>query len=217
MRSLAVAAGLCVAAGYLLGSVPVAYLLGRGLLRRDMRTFTDGHRTGRPRAGTGRPVGLGSPAVAVGALDAALSLVAATVAWRVVAEVAPGRGDPSILAGVAAFSDQVLVPWQSVALWTGLAAVVGGVVPVWLGLRGGWATRKPMGEKPGSSRSATGHDLRARASHWSTGAWSSVSTGARLAKVAAARSTSTRSSPLRARTSDVSRSSSNGASLPAST
>lgn len=132
MRSLAVAAGLCVAAGYLLGSVPVAYLLGRGRLRRDMRTFTAGHR-GR----AGRPPAFGSPAVLGGVLDAVLTLAAATVAWRVVAEVAPGGGDPSILAGVATFSDQVLAPWQSVALWTGLAAVVGGVAPVWLGLRGG--------------------------------------------------------------------------------
>ena len=51
--------------------------------------------------------------------------MAATVSWHVMQRVAPGGGNPNIVATVATFSNQVLTPWESVALWSGLAVVAG--------------------------------------------------------------------------------------------
>ncbi len=127
MSSVAVAAGLCVLGAYLVGSVPIAYLQRRSRLRRDLRRLGDGNPPHRATPPPWVPT----------ALEVAMVLVAASVAWRVVASVSPGDGSPDIVAGVATFSDQVLVPWQSVALWAGLAATLGLVAPVWLDFRGG--------------------------------------------------------------------------------
>jgi len=126
MSSVAVVAGLCVLGAYLVGSVPFVYLQRRNRLRRDLRRL--GHGTEPPTAAPRTWV----PA----AFEAAVVLVAASVAWRFVASVSPGHGSPSIVAGVATFSDQVLVPWQSGALWAGLAAAMGLIAPVWLDFRG---------------------------------------------------------------------------------
>lgn len=128
MSAVAVAAGLCVLGAYLMGSIPFLYLQRRSRLRRDLRR----HDTGRAGAADSRS-GNWLPTV----VEVAVVLVAASVAWRVVASVSPGHGSPRIVAGVATFSDQVLVPWQSVALWAGLAATLGQVAPVWLAFRGG--------------------------------------------------------------------------------
>jgi len=126
MSAVAVAAGLCVLGSYLVGSVPFMYLRHRSGLRRDLRRLDGG---GSPRASA-------SPSWVPGALEAAVVLSAASVAWRVVASVSPGHGSPEIVAGVATFSDQVLVPWQSVTLWAGLAAAMGLIAPVWSDFRG---------------------------------------------------------------------------------
>lgn len=126
MNPVAVAAGLCALGAYLVGSVPFVYLRHRGRLRRDLRHLDDG----RPLPAAASPTWL--PA----AFEVAVVLAVASMAWRVVASVSPGHGSSRIVAGVATFSDQVLVPWQSVALWAGLAAAVGLIAPVWLGFRG---------------------------------------------------------------------------------
>lgn len=125
MNAVATAAGLCVLGAYLVGSVPFVYLRHRGRLRRDLRRLDDG-----------RPLPAASPAWLPAAFEVAVVLAVASLAWRVVASVSPGHGSSRIVAGVATFSDQVLVPWQSVALWAGLAAAVGLMAPVWLGFRG---------------------------------------------------------------------------------
>jgi len=126
MNPVATAAGLCVLGAYLVGSVPFVYLQRRNRLRRDLRRL--GHGGGPPE---------GSPRTWVpAAVEVAVVLAVASVAWRVVASVSPGHGSPDVVAGVATFSDQVLVPWQSVALWAGLAAAMGLIAPVWLDFRG---------------------------------------------------------------------------------
>jgi len=126
MSSVAVAAGLSILGAYLVGSVPFVYLQRRTRLRRDLR---------RLGAGDGPPPSTTRTWVPA-AFEVAVVLAAASVAWRLVASVSPGHGSPDIVAGVATFSDQVLVPWQSVALWAGLAATMGLVAPVWLDFRG---------------------------------------------------------------------------------
>ena len=135
MRAVALVAGLCVAGAYLLGSMPIGYLTGRRALRQRLRRIeTDG----RPLDEQLRALLAGpsaTPVVAV--LDAGKVLLAATITWHAVVAVSPG-GTASVpnQSAVAFLSDQVLVSWQSAALWAGLAAVVGHLAPVWLGFRG---------------------------------------------------------------------------------
>lgn len=136
MQRVAVVAGVCVLGAYLLGSVPVGYLLGRRSLRSRLRRL---EAQGLPLQEQLRTILAGSsgaPAV-VAVLDAAKVLVAATATWQLVVAVSPG-GTASVpnQSAVAFLSDQVLVSWQSAALWAGLAAVVGHLAPVWLGFRG---------------------------------------------------------------------------------
>ena len=135
MRAVAIVAGLAVAASYLLGSMPIGYLTGRRALRQRLRRIeTDG----RPLDEQLRTLLAGpSSTPLVAALDAAKAVVAATVTWHAVLAVSPG-GTASVpdQSAVAFLSDQVLVSWQSAALWAGLAAVVGHLAPVWLGFRG---------------------------------------------------------------------------------
>ena len=109
VESVALAAGPLVLFGYLLGSGVYAWL------RRD----------GLPRGGR-RP---GWHGVA----EAASGLAAAVIALRVTRWVAPGTETSA----VGALSSQVLTAWQSIALWSGMAAVVGHVAPVWRRFDGG--------------------------------------------------------------------------------
>lgn len=143
MRTVALVAGLCVAAAYLVGSIPFGYLTGRRSLRQGLRRIeTDG----RPLDEQLRAILGGAPGSSpvVTLLDAAKVLLAATAAWHLVVAVSPG-GTASVpnQSAVAFFSDQVLVSWQSAALWAGLAALVGHLAPVWLGFRG------DQGQAPG--------------------------------------------------------------------
>ncbi len=65
-------------------------------------------------------------------IEGVAALTAITVGWHVTRAVAPG---PSV--SVVGFASvQVLLVWQSVALWTGAAAVVGAVAPLWSRFRG---------------------------------------------------------------------------------
>lgn len=61
------------------------------------------------------------------------TLVATTVSYYAIDAVAP-RVSVSALAVVA---PEALFAWESVALWTGVAAVLGHAAPVWNGFRGG--------------------------------------------------------------------------------
>ena len=101
-------AGPLALVGYLVGGLPFGALLTRGRRADD-------------------------PAPA--ALAAALAtLLVTTVAWDVAEAATPGAQYSS---AVGAFSNQALGAWVSVALWTGAAAVVGHLAPVWRGFRGG--------------------------------------------------------------------------------
>jgi glycerol-3-phosphate acyltransferase PlsY len=103
---------LLVAAGYLAGSIPFGYVLGRFLLGVDVRTVGSGNigATNVARAG-GRKLG-----VAVVLLDAAKAVVPILVARRL---LGPGPGAEGWVVAVA------------------LAAFVGHLFPVWLRFRGG--------------------------------------------------------------------------------
>ena len=118
MRDVALVAGFCVAGAYLLGSVPFGYLVSRTQLRRTLK------RGARGPQWTGADL--------AGALDTGKVLIAATVAWRAVHVVAPGGRRVSAVAFAA---DQVLVAWQSVALWAGLAALVAHLFPLRFGVQ----------------------------------------------------------------------------------
>lgn len=121
---------LLVAAGYLAGSIPFGYVLGRLLLGVDVRTVGSGNigATNVARAG-GRKLG-----VAVVILDAAKAIVPILVAkdllWR--AHVAG-----AMRAGAGLHLD---APQPSVTAWVvavAAAAFAGHLFPVWLRFKGG--------------------------------------------------------------------------------
>lgn len=118
MNRVALVAGLCVVGGYLVGSVPSGYLMSRSRLRRDLRRIDQGRPPRRPAS-----------EVVVAVVAAAKVVAVSVVAWRVMAHVAPGHGHVFHFSGVGEFSDQVLTAWQSVALWTGAAALAGDLAP----------------------------------------------------------------------------------------
>jgi len=107
---------LVILIGYLLGSIPTAYLTGRILKGRDIRQIGDEnagaanvYRELGPRAG-----------ITVGIIDAA-------------------KGAGVILIAQAADMSQIVV------LFTGLAAVIGHNWPVFLGFRGGRGVSTTIG------------------------------------------------------------------------
>jgi glycerol-3-phosphate acyltransferase PlsY len=116
---------------YALGSIPFARLLGRVRFRRALRSLD---RTPLDAVALERPSHPFGPA---SVLEAGAALLAATVAWRVTEDVAPGGGNISISAAIGVFSAQALLVWQSVALWAGFGAVVGNLGSMWLRFRGG--------------------------------------------------------------------------------
>jgi acyl phosphate:glycerol-3-phosphate acyltransferase len=106
--AVGVVAGPLAVLGYLVGALPFDSFLSR---RR---------RSDDP-----------APAAAAAAVA---TLLVTTIAWDVASEATPGAQYSS---AVGAFSNQALGAWVSVALWTGAAAVVGHLAPVWRGFRGG--------------------------------------------------------------------------------
>ena len=66
-------------------------------------------------------------------LEAFAALAVSTAAWWTIQEVSPGSG----FSRIGYFSNQVLSAWQSVALWSGLAVVVGICAPVSRRFHGG--------------------------------------------------------------------------------
>jgi len=101
-------AWIIIAIGYLIGSVPTAYLAGRFLKRGDIRTLGDANS---------------------GAANAFRELGKAAGVTVYIVDVL--KGAAVIL--IAQAADAL----QPVVLMTGAAAVIGHTFPVWLGFRGG--------------------------------------------------------------------------------
>jgi glycerol-3-phosphate acyltransferase PlsY len=109
---------LLVLAGYLAGSIPFGYVLGRLLLGVDVRTVGSGNigATNVARAG-GKKLG-----VVVVLLDAAKAIVPILVARHLLAGADPPAADAALEGWVVAVA---------------VAAFVGHLFPVWLRFRGG--------------------------------------------------------------------------------
>jgi hypothetical protein len=76
----------------------------------------------------------GSPAVVT---EIATTLVMAVAAWQLIRSQAPGRTTFQNASAIGFLSSQVLPVWGSLALWTGLAAVIGQVAPATKRFRSG--------------------------------------------------------------------------------
>ncbi|CAN5171121.1 hypothetical protein BH24ACT1_BH24ACT1_10610 [soil metagenome] len=128
-------AGPLVILGYLAGSVPFAYLYSRRRLRRQLdqpgMARLVAHTPGGAEGGDQR-----WETARAWAAPALATLAATTVAWHLTLAATPGA---NTFSAVGIFSNQAIGAWVSVALWTGLAAVVGHAAPVWTGFRGGSA------------------------------------------------------------------------------
>jgi glycerol-3-phosphate acyltransferase PlsY len=154
VAAVAVAAGLSVVGGYLVGSIPIGYLLSRRQLRRDLRRLDERRHGAEAELRailTGR--GAGPDALprfsdlAGAALDTAKVIAVAVVATVVVHHVGPPfhRGQIPPDSAVGFLSDQVLTAWQSAGMWAGLAAAVGHLCPVYLGFRTGQGQAPALG------------------------------------------------------------------------
>ena len=130
IRTIALLSGPLVGAGYFLGSIQWRILHTRWKLRTiepvATDALTDATATGREGEGV------------IAVIEAAVPLVYALIVWRVIDAIAPGgRGRFDASSFIGALSNQVLPVWQSLALWTGVAAVLGHVAPIWTRFRGG--------------------------------------------------------------------------------
>lgn len=125
--SVSILSGPLVLAGYLVGSIPFGYLLSRGRLRRQLSA---GGPLPSPRRSED-PLDVPG-VVGAGALAGLATLFVATVAWDIGLAAAPAGN----IGAVGTFSNQAVGAWVSVALWTGMAAVIGNIAPVWAGFRG---------------------------------------------------------------------------------
>ena len=117
-------AGPLALAGYAAGSLPFGDLVTTRRFRRQL------DRGGLPAA---RWQEIDTTDVTTALAAAAVTLLAATLAWDIGLEVAP-RGRFS---AVGTFSNQALGAWVSMALWTGTAAMLGSMAPVWTRFRRG--------------------------------------------------------------------------------
>ncbi|MBW3575651.1 MAG: glycerol-3-phosphate acyltransferase, partial [Actinobacteria bacterium] len=129
--AVGVLAGPLIVLGYVSGSVPFAYLLSRRRLRRQL---DDRSLSALGRGDRGREHHDVRAHVGAGILAAAATMAATTLAWQVTLAATPGA---NTFSAVAVFSNQAIGAWVSVALWTGMAAVLGHIAPVWTGFRGG--------------------------------------------------------------------------------
>jgi len=145
VRTISLLSGPLVLGAYLLGSVPLAHLVRR---RRLFRQIEDLGSVGDVAGAIG-----GTPAqrgregeLAVVVYEALLPVALATVAWHLVESVAPGSGNSfDNISAIGYLSNQALLVWQSIALWVGAAAVAGQVASAFLGLRGGTGIPGVMG------------------------------------------------------------------------
>jgi len=130
--AIGVLAGPLIILGYLAGSVPFAYLYSRRRLRRQL-DHPGSDRVFAPEPGNDERLDVGYT-VRTWGLPAVSTLAATTVAWHLTLAATPGA---NTFSAIGIFSNQAIGAWVSVALWTGLAAVVGHAAPVWTGFRGG--------------------------------------------------------------------------------
>lgn len=103
----------------------VALLAGPIVLAGYLVGALVGHWLTRPDEAAPRPADL--------VLEAFAALAVSTGAWLAIQQVSPGSG----FSRIGYFSNQVLAAWQSVALWSGLAVVVGICAPVSRRFHGG--------------------------------------------------------------------------------
>ena len=115
-------AGPLVVLGYLVGSLPVGDVVARRRFRRQL-----------DRGALPGPAEIDSAAVLTGVLTAGITLLVATVAWDVGLEASP-RG---AFGAIGTFANQALGAWVSIALWTGTAAMLGSMLPIWTRFRRG--------------------------------------------------------------------------------
>lgn len=124
-------AGPLVLLGYLVGSIPFGDLVVRRRFRRQLDR-------GRIPTGAGKEIDTAEVVTAI--LAAAVALLVATIAWDVGLAVAP-RG---LVSAVGTYSNQAVGAWVSIALWSGTAAVLGSMAPLWTGLRRGGSGVVPV-------------------------------------------------------------------------
>lgn len=117
-------AGPLAVFGYLVGSLPFGDMVAR---RRFRRQLDDG-RLPNPRLDA-----IDTAAVFTAVLGAGVTLLVATIAWDVGRETAPSAA----FGAIGTYSNQALGAWSSIALWTGTAAVLGTMAPVWTRFRRG--------------------------------------------------------------------------------
>lgn len=120
-------AGPLVLAGYLIGSVPFGDLVAARRFRRQLDTFAPDRMEHSPFTD------IDTAQVVTGLLAAATTLLVATVAWDVGMQAAP----PGSFGAIGTFANQALGAWVSIGLWTGTAALLGSVAPVWTGFKRG--------------------------------------------------------------------------------
>lgn len=130
VRTIALLSGPLVGVGYFLGSIQWRLLHQHWKLRRHEPraddALTDVPATGRE----GEAI--------IAAIEALMPVAYALVVWHFVESIAPGgRGGFDASSLIGALSNQVLPVWQSLAAWTGAAAVLGHVAPIWTRFRGG--------------------------------------------------------------------------------
>jgi len=130
LSTVAAVSGPLIIIGYLAGSTAQTWTASRGqhhggdpMVDPDLIVSAEDH---EPIGGSPSP----SPTITV---EIVTTLAAATLSWRVIELVSPG----GVASAIATYSPQVLTVWQSVALWTGLAAIVGHVGPLWTRFRRG--------------------------------------------------------------------------------
>ncbi len=129
--AVGLAAGPLVVVGYLAGSIPFAYLLSRRRLRRQLDDAALAQLPADAMVGEDHSA---RPAAQAGVLVGATTLAASTLAWQLTLTLTPGG---NTFSAVGTYSNQALGAWVSVALWTGMAAVVGHAGPVWNSFWGG--------------------------------------------------------------------------------
>jgi glycerol-3-phosphate acyltransferase PlsY len=115
-------AGPLVVLGYLVGSVPMGDAVARVRFRRQL-----------DRGRLPVPGEIDTASVLTGALGGAITLLIATIAWDVGLEASP-RG---AFGAIGIYANQALGAWVSIALWTGTAAMLGTMAPVWTRFRRG--------------------------------------------------------------------------------
>jgi hypothetical protein len=115
-------AGPLVLLGYAVGSIPYGDLMAQ---RRFRQQLASGAQPAPSDVDAGHVLGA--------ALSAIATLLIATIAWDVAQEAAP-RG---AFGAIGTYSNQALGAWVSIAIWTGTAAVVGSMAPVFARFR--WA------------------------------------------------------------------------------